>query len=341
MKKETLALVLIIVCIIGSVIGLVNNFKKSSDLAKEAEKVESESPFKLIGNYDRIALITLSGVISEENSEKEYFFTSSPAKRARKYLDKAAEDNRVKGVVLRINSPGGTVGASQEVYDAVLRCRENKPIVVSMGDVAASGGYYISSAADLIVANPGTLTGSIGVIMNSMNFTDLLDKVGVKSNVIKSGKFKDIGSPFKKMTEADKKLLQGLIDNTYGQFVDDIVSARVKMLQRKAKANNTKPVLTEASLRKIADGRIFTGIQAKEVGLVDELGDLYKAKKLTVKLSQEKFKNIKDDITFEAYDKPQSLSEYIMEMSSIVKPKASVDIPFSASHPNLPLWVME
>ncbi len=171
----------------------------------------------------------------------------------------------IVAVVVRIDSPGGAVAPSQEISDAVWQLREKKPVVASLGNVAASGGYYVASAANAIVADPGTLTGSIGVIMEFRNFAPLADKVGMSESVVKSGKFKDIGHPLRPMTDEEKALLQTMVDDVYGQFVAAVVRGRG---------------LDEAKVRAIADGRIFSGAQAKAEGLVDELGGLDAAVRL-------------------------------------------------------------
>ncbi len=167
-------------------------------------------------------------------------------------------DDSIDAVVLRVDSPGGGVGPSQEIYTEVERLAAAKPVVVSMGAVAASGGYYVAAPADLIVANPGTITGSIGVIMEFTNFEELLDKIGLKNRVVKSGKHKDIGSPVRPMTDEDRAILQALIDDVHRQFVNAIVEGREMDFD---------------TVLKLADGRIFSGKQAKELGLVDKLGN--------------------------------------------------------------------
>jgi protease-4 len=162
--------------------------------------------------------------------------------------------------VIRIDSPGGGVVASQEIYNAIKNARhEGKKVVASMGTVAASGGYYVAAAADRIVANPGTLTGSIGVKMEFANIEKLLEKIGVKGMVVKAGEYKDVGSPFHDMSEPEKKILQDVIDDVHSQFIKAIAEGRN---------------LQEAEVRSIADGRIFTGRQALDLKLVDQLGDL-------------------------------------------------------------------
>jgi protease-4 len=194
---------------------------------------------------DKVAVIEIKGPIVD----------ARPTLESLKHF---REEDAVKAMVLRIDSPGGGVGPSQEIYAEVLKTRAVKPVVASMGAVAASGGYYIAAAADGIVANPGTVTGSIGVIMGYTNFGQLLERIGLTPVVIKSGTFKDTGSPTRKMTDQEKALLQGVIDDMHQQFVAAIVEGR------------QMPVEKVASL---ADGRIYSGSQAKAEGLVDRLGN--------------------------------------------------------------------
>jgi len=175
-------------------------------------------------------------------------------------IKKFREDERIRGIVLRIDSPGGTVGPSQEIYDEVLKTREGKKIIyASMGTLAASGGYYIASAANQIYANPGTLTGSIGVIMAFSNMKGLMDKIGLQPEVIKAGKFKDTGSPARPMTEKERSLLQDVVTDVHQQFIEAV-----------AKGRN----LSVAEVSKVADGRILTGRQALSMNLVDKLGGM-------------------------------------------------------------------
>jgi len=169
------------------------------------------------------------------------------------------KDHSIKAIILRIDSPGGAVGPSQEIYDEVKKASGEKHIVVSMGSIAASGGYYIASPADMIFANPGTLTGSIGVIMEIPNLEGLMTKIGVRTEVIKSGRHKDMASAFRKMEKEDRELLQGVLDNVHEQFIRAVAEGRK---------------LSVDGIRPIADGRIFTGEQAKGLRLVDELGTL-------------------------------------------------------------------
>ncbi len=199
-------------------------------------------------SQDRVALIRIEGVILDAQA------TISELKHY-------SENPLVKAIVLRIDSPGGGVVPSQEIHDAVKRVKNksNKAVIASMGTVAASGGYYIAAATDRIIANPGSLTGSIGVIMEMANFEGLMKKVGVEGVVIKSGRFKDVGSPLRKMSDEERKLLQSVMDDVHQQFIQAVADGRS---------------LETSDVEPLADGRIYTGRQAKEARLVDELGDL-------------------------------------------------------------------
>lgn len=168
----------------------------------------------------------------------------------------------VKAVVLRVDSPGGVVAPSQEIYEEVRKFAAKKKIVVSMGSLAASGGYYISAPATLIYANPGTITASIGVIIKLSNIEALMDKIGIKSTVVKTGKFKDSGSPVRELTEEDRAMFQSVIDSTHNQFVKAVATGRK---------------LPEDEVRRIADGRVLSGEQALALRLVDRLGTLQDA----------------------------------------------------------------
>jgi protease-4 len=183
---------------------------------------------------------------------------------------KYRENKSIKAIVFRVESPGGGVSASQEIYEEVKKTRlAGKPVVVSMGAVAASGGYYVACGADKIVANPGTLTGSIGVIFQFLHVNELMKKIGIDQSTFKSGKFKDIGSPFRKTTEEEKAYLDELIGDVYGQFVGVVVKERK---------------LKEAFVKKYADGRVFTGKMAYELGFVDSLGTFEDAIKIAAEL---------------------------------------------------------
>jgi len=206
---------------------------------------------------ERVAAIVLEGVITDGRETIEA-------------CKEAARDDSVRAVVLRIDSPGGAVAPSQEIYEAVRELRKKKKAVASIGSVGASGGYLVACGAERIVANPGSITGSISTVMHLVNAQELMHKIGVKSSVIKSGKYKDIGSPAREMTPEERALLQGVIDDMNEYFLEIIVRER-KMSVEKVKA--------------IADGRIFSGRQAKQAGLVDELGDFNHAVQLAGKLA--------------------------------------------------------
>lgn len=185
-------------------------------------------------------------------------------------LVKFGKDDTIRAIILRIDSPGGGVGPSQEIYREVMKTRRTKKVIVSMGSLAASGGYYIAAAADKIVANPGTITGSIGVIMEFVRLEELLKKLGISLEVMKSGEFKDIGSPHREMTEREKELIQRLLSDIQGQFVRAVAQGRKLSIKK---------------VEEIADGRIFSGARAKELGLVDRLGNFRDAVELARKMT--------------------------------------------------------
>ena len=174
----------------------------------------------------------------------------------------------VKAIVVRVDSPGGAVAPTQEIFEEIQRAKKKKPIIASLGSIAASGGYYIASGCDKIIANPGTLTGSIGVIMQLSNVEELMKKIGVKGYNVKSGVNKDIGSPFQPLSPEGREILQSLVDNVHGQFVAAVAKGRG---------------MDESRVRKLADGRIYSGAQAKELGLVDQFGTLEDAIELAAK----------------------------------------------------------
>jgi protease-4 len=195
---------------------------------------------------EKVAVIEVKGVIANVRETIEN-------------LAEFSRDETVKAVVLRIESPGGGVSSSQELYKEIGRTAKQKPVVASMGSVAASGGYYIAAAAQKIYANPGTITGSIGVILQFTNFEELFRKIGFRMEIVKSGVYKDVGNPSREMTPEERAYLQEMIDNVHQQFVRDVAQGRGMQVEK---------------VQEVADGRIFTGEQAKELGLVDELGNL-------------------------------------------------------------------
>lgn len=221
----------------------------------------------------RVGLVRIEGsIVSGEGGMSLLGGSSVGADTVVQQLDEAAKDASIKAVVLRVNSPGGGVVASWEMGEAIKRVKAaGKPVVVSMGDAAASGGYWISAMADKIVASPGTMTGSIGVIMQLQNLTGVYDKVGYKTETFKSGAYKDIGNPGREMTDAERQLLQNMINETYEQFVQVVAEGRK---------------MDPAKVRQVADGRIISGRQALDLGLVDELGDLKRAVKLAGEMAK-------------------------------------------------------
>lgn len=185
-------------------------------------------------------------------------------------LRQIQKDARVKAVILRINSPGGSVAAVQEIYEEVIKLKKTgKKVIISIGDVAASGGYYIAVAGDRIMANPGSLTGSVGVYMESPNLEGLLKKVGIKMEIVKSGKYKDIGSPYREISYEERKILEELIGSAYSQFLNTVI--RDRNLDRKGAGF-------------IREGQIYTGEQAKKLGLIDDLGNMQDAIRLAGEL---------------------------------------------------------
>lgn len=220
------------------------------------------------GGGERIAVIPIEGVIDD-----------GMAKTVNRHLKQYGEDSRVKAILLRINSPGGGVSASQEIYREVKRVKDEKKktIIVSMASVAASGGYYIACPADKIFANQGTVTGSIGVIAEWVNYKELSEWAKVKPVTFKSGEFKDTGSPTRDLTDREKIYFQAMIDELFGQFVGAVTDGR----KGKGIQGNE---LDEAKVKELADGRVYTGESAVKNGLVDEIGNYEDAVKATAKL---------------------------------------------------------
>jgi protease-4 len=228
MKKTLIIILIVAAVLIVFIAGLVIVFKKMPK-------------FPMRG---KVAIVYVEGAIFD-------------SKEIVDEIKRYTKDKAIKAIVLRVDSPGGGVAPSQEIYEEVKKAVEEKSVVVSMGSVAASGGYYVSAPADLIVANPGTLTGSIGAIMEIPNVEGLMDKIGVKTETIKSGKNKDMASIFRKMGSEQKLILQTALDDIHNQFIEAVSEGRNMPIK---------------DVRKLADGRIFTGRQALKAGLVDELG---------------------------------------------------------------------
>jgi protease-4 len=219
--------------------------------------VKGESP-RLTPGGPRIGVVKIQGGIGMGEGGPDTEAVLRQVKRLE-------TDDSIKAVVVRIDSPGGSVGPSQEIHDEVQRLAEKKTVVCSLGNVAASGGFYIAVACPKIVAAPGTLTGSIGVISQFVNVEGLAKRFDIRMETVKSGKLKDAGNPFREMTAEDRAYWQGLIDRVHAQFVEAVAEGRD---------------LDEADVRKIADGRVLTGAEAKDLGLIDELGNFYDAVEL-------------------------------------------------------------
>ncbi len=205
---------------------------------------------------EKVAIVEIQGVIVSSRDINER-------------LIRFRDDSQVKAIVLRVNSPGGGVGPSQEIFAEVKKADQIKPVIVSMGSVAASGGYYVAAPARRILANPGTITGSIGVIMEFTNIQELLDKIGLSTTVVKSGEHKDLGSPVRPMSEDEQMILQDLVSDVHGQFIRAVAEGRG---------------MNEDEVLRISDGRIFSGQTGKALGLIDELGNLQDAIKVAAEL---------------------------------------------------------
>lgn len=237
-KKRPILTVLVILGVIALILGASMMFV-----------IKMVDPVSDLSFAEKIGVIPIEGAILDS-----HIITSQ--------LIRFRKNNKIKAIVLRINSPGGAVGPTQDIYREIQKTVEVKKVVASLGGVAASGGYYIAAAANKIVANPGTITGSIGVLMEFIRFEDLFKKIGVDLVVRKSGEFKDIGSPHRKLTDGDKKIIDSLIADIQDQFVKAVASGRA---------------LPQEKVSQIADGRVFSGATAKELNLVDALGNFQDA----------------------------------------------------------------
>ncbi len=259
-----LALTLIVLCLVAALGNWFRGSVPSSEMTGERIRISGQAD---------IALIEIYGLISDQPTTTPLSVTNTSNSNALIKAIRQARQDGIKAILLQINSPGGTPAASQAVYQELMRTRQETEIkiVASLGDVAASGGYYIASAAHHILANPSTLTGSIGVIVRTQNISPLLDKIGIQTDNIKSGQYKDLLSPFNELSEGERSLLEEIVTQTYQQFLDAIVASRNISLEQ---------------LKPLADGRIFTGEQAKQVNLVDSLGNSYDALQKAAELAQ-------------------------------------------------------
>jgi protease-4 len=323
---------LVAACILAIPVGLIAKPATPTDRKSESE----DSPFRSLTNKDRIQVVRLYGMIMDDADSSSIFSGGRTTESVRRKLRKAIKDDHVKAVLLRINSPGGTIGMSQELYSVVQELRaKGKPVVVSMGDLAASGGYYVASASDHIFAEPGTLTGSIGVIMHLLNWQETEKKIGFQPNVIKSGAFKDIGSADRPMTPEERAMLQKLIMDSYDQFVTAVAKGRK---------------MDKQSVKTLADGRIYSGNQALENKLVDELGGYDDALAYTQKTCRSKYSLDKDLRVDEGNSSSEVLSNLL---SSLCDPGSSnsegaarmlkglLPTSLDPAFNKVPLWIME
>lgn len=332
MTKNKLFIIVLTLCVISMVAGFFTPvFNKHEHNKKPKEKANIS---KII-SPNKVAVISLNGVINS-TPENNIFVEENSSLVALKALNQAEEDITVHGVILKINSPGGTVGMSQRLYSAVMHLRDKKPVIAVLDDIAASGGYYVASAADRIVALDGTMTGSIGVIMSTTDAHELLsNKLGISQNVIKSGKFKDIGSSTRAMTSEERKLLQDMVNDSYAQFKEAIINGRVK---RNDDYEVAKVDLTLQNLNNYSDGRIFTGRQALKLGFVDSTGGNREAKEMMLKILEKKNLS-KDNVNFVDYGKTNNF------LTSLgLNQKTNVFdgiIPASVKYARKPLYLWE
>ena len=314
---------LLILFLVSAVCGIYLTVKpgmKCSSKTKEGKSVSSSVMSSLAtkggGN---VAWIKVRGVIATDNSSSPFSRPQGAGAIAKK-IREAGKDKDVKAIVLDINSPGGTVAAVQNIYSEILKAKkEGKKVVALFRDVAASGGFYIAMAADKIVAEPGTITGSVGVIMQTGNVEGLFEKIGVKMIPITSGKYKDIGSMYRPMTDAEKALLQDMVDDTYTQFFAAVKAGR--------------PNVTQANLAEYTDGRVFTGQRAYNLGFVDKLGGEEEAVQLAGELA-----GLKDPKIISS--KSDNLRELIFSFGSSVESKSLMDQLQAMASPSVAyLWV--
>jgi len=315
---------LLVLFLISSVCGIYLTVKPGMKCEKitDKEKTISSTFTSSLSSKEgkpSVAWIKVRGVIATDNSSSPFSRPQGAGAIAKKIRD-AGEDKEVKAIVLDINSPGGTVAAVQNIYSEILKAKKNgKKVVALFRDVAASGGFYIAMAADKIVAEPGTITGSVGVIMQTSNVEGLFNKIGVKMVPITSGKYKDIGSMYRPMTDAEKALLQDMVDDTYTQFFAAVKAGR--------------PDVSEANLVEYTDGRVFTGQRAYNLGFIDKLGGEDEALQLAGELA-----GIKEPKIISS--KSDNLRDFIFSFGSSVEGASLVKQLESLATPSVAyLWV--
>ena len=339
MKASLVSKVIILLCVFCLIAGFFG-IEKEKPYVKNSNSQKDVSKKTLITNVNKIGVIELEGAIAS-SYESSLFSKEANAPSLLKALITAQNDADLKGVIIKINSPGGTVAMSQNIYNQIMKLKKKKPVVVTFDDVAASGGYYIACAADRIVAQEGTLTGSIGVIFSFMDYHNLLaNKLAINPVVIKSGKYKDIGSSMREMTQDERNLMQDIINDSYSQFIGAIEKGRVF---RTDAYSVEKTELSMDNLKNYADGRIFTGRQAHKLGFVDAIGDIDTAKEMIEKMAQERFNN-KLSAKLVNYSRKSSFTEYfssLTEYSSKTGIRLTDFIPTSMILSRKPLYLWE
>ena len=296
MRASILAGLLVLTAGVVAVVLAVGETGPSASAAVyDEEYVSGEGP-------DKVAVVPVEGTIASSDTTVQSVQPTVTPEGLAAALRQAKEDPAVAAVVLEVNSPGGGVTASDEMHQSILDFKKqtDKPVVVSMGDTAASGGYYISTAADRIVANETTLTGSLGVFIPLLNFSAGAQKYGVTQEYVKSGEFKTMGSPWKELTPKEREIFQSIVNEEYDRFVEVIVEGRH---------------LSKDRVREIADGRVYSGEQAKKLGLVDSFGELDKAAKVSENLA-----NV-DEATVVRYVQPQSFTDQLLASLAPQKPE--------------------
>lgn len=327
--KRWLALVVAAVLLVFSIgintamTFLTTDFFSKFDSVMEGNNVELYETVIENGNFEkRIAHLTLDGTIQDVGSSTSWKQVDYDHQYFLGQLDAILKDETIQAVVLSVNTPGGGVTESAQIYKKLLQIKEQRqiPIYVSMGSMAASGGYYISAPADKIFASRDTITGSIGVIMQSINYRELADKVGVKFETFKSGVHKDMLSPMRDVTEEERAMMQDMINESYEEFVDIIEKGRN---------------MSEADVKKVADGRILGGTKALEAGLIDEIGD----EEATIAALRADY-NLEDATLFEYTPNSGGWQSYLgMKISSFIGPsteeKMLMDIMSNYSAPKM------
>lgn len=323
-RQKMLAWALLFLCFISIPVAIFSRGKVTSD----ADTPSSKSRLSMLGQ-DHLMVLRMDGMIYNDEASSSFLDRNSPTYIRKKFRE-AAEDTHIKGILLRVNSPGGTVAMSQEILAAVQTAqKKNIPVVVSMGDVAASGGYYISCSADKIFAEPGTLTGSIGVIMHLMDLSEIEKKVGIQPLVIKSGQFKDIGTMDRPPTAEERALLQSIIMDSYDMFVTAISEGRK---------------MPKDAVKKLADGRIYSGRQALAVKLVDELGGYEDAVASLQKVARQRFKATEDYPVEDTSSSLNFISALLRSETGLTGQgllKGILPPSFNAQFHKQPLWILQ